>query len=102
LCVKRRLLRYGRGRLNELDGLFGDDYAVTSSAGKEGGAGAIGFVVFGVVVLNGGLFGGSLYFFLAAPIVRAARHAGKEEDVQGEKEQQPFHGVKVSGLGLSD
>ena len=57
LSVKRQLLRYGRGRLNELEGLVGDDYAVTGPTGKEGGAGAIGFAVFGVVVVNGGLFG---------------------------------------------
>ena len=87
MSIEGRLFCYGRERLDDLDGMIGNDYAVTGSAGKKGRAGKVGFVVFGIIVVAGGLSGGgyAVHLLLAAPIVGAARHARQEQDVQREK-----------------
>jgi hypothetical protein len=65
-----------------------NDYAVTGSAGKKGGTGEPGFLVFGAVLFAVSLFGdgSGLYFFLAALIGRATGYARQEEDVKRKKQ----------------
>jgi hypothetical protein len=65
-----------------------DDYAVAGSAGKKGGAGEPGFLVFGAVLFAVSLFGGGsgLYLPLTALVGRAAGHTRQEEYVKRKKE----------------
>ena len=83
MSIKGGLFCYGREWLDDLDGVAGDDYPMTGSAGKEGRAGKVGFFVFGIVVIAGSLSGGGrgAHFLLAAPVVWAARHTRQEQYV---------------------
>ena len=81
--------------MNDVEREAGKNEPVGGSAGKERGTGEPGFVIAGLVVVASSCPGSGLYFFLAASVVRAARHARKEEDIQGEQEQQPFHKSKI-------
>ena len=93
--IEGRLFGYECGRLGDPDSMVGDDHPVAGSAGKEGRAGKIGSLVVGGVVVVGAVVVVGVCLFRAAAIVRAAGHARKEQDVQGEKKQEPFHGAKV-------
>jgi hypothetical protein len=77
LSIEGRLFCYGWNWLDDLDGMGWNNDPVTGSAGEEGRAGKVLFMIVVVLLILGGLSGEGcgVYFLLAASIVRAARHA---------------------------